>query len=176
MHWLQMKRGARSPNLQVVITHASHVCSQNAQNAIWPRAFQLSTPHNLITHACFDHLSHETHAKHSTGAKAFGPLIVVVLHSLTVIPYLKNINVAYIPVGLVANSSKKSSQMTCASCMSNLSPFLSATKPLRIYLDSVGKNCTVLVLDALQKLENCIKQWLIDNFNFLSVWFSRDWK
>ena len=60
------------------------------------------------------------------------------------------INVAYIPVGLVSNSSKKSSQMTCASCMSNLSPFLSATKPLSIYLDSVGKSCTVLVLDALR--------------------------
>lgn len=62
-------------------------------------------------------------------------------------------NVAYIPVGLVSNSSKKSSQMKCASCMSNLSPFLSATKPLRIYLDSVGKSWVVLVLDALQKLK-----------------------
>ena len=57
----------------------------------------------------------------------------------------KNINVAYIPVGLVSNSSKKSSQMTCASCMSNLSPFLSATKPLSIYLDSVGKRWAVLI-------------------------------
>ena len=28
-------------------------------------------------HMCFDQLSRETNAKHSDGAKAFGPLIVV---------------------------------------------------------------------------------------------------
>ena len=53
---LRVTRGARNPNLQVVITHASRVCGQqpalvwtstknewNAQNAHWSRAFRLST-------------------------------------------------------------------------------------------------------------------------------------
>ena len=85
------------------------------------------------------------------------------------------INVAYIPVGLVSNSSKKSSQMTCASCMSNLSPFLSATKPLSIYLDSVRKKLGSVGAGCSPETKN-INGSLIDNFNFLSVWFSRGWK
>lgn len=48
-------------------------------------------------------------------------------------------NTAYISAGLVSNSSKKSSEMTWASCISSLSPFLSATKPLNLYLNSVAE-------------------------------------
>ena len=59
--WWRVTRGARNSNLQIVITHASHVCSklsfrpllrmngmqrmQFDHTAFWP-----SIPHNLITH------------------------------------------------------------------------------------------------------------------------------
>ena len=59
---LRATRGARNPNLQVVITHASHICTQHSfrlpvrmngmhksQNAILLHAFRPSTPRNLIT-------------------------------------------------------------------------------------------------------------------------------
>ena len=57
---LRATRGARNPKLQVVITHASHVCSHhsfglqlrnewNAQNAIWSRAFGPSITRYLST-------------------------------------------------------------------------------------------------------------------------------
>ena len=57
---LRATRGTRNRNVQVVISHASHVCSQhsfalplrrnrNAQKLIWSRVFRASTPRNLIT-------------------------------------------------------------------------------------------------------------------------------
>ena len=58
---LRATTGARNPNLQVVITHTSHVCMQpafvrtstknewNVQKAIRSRAFGLSIPRYLIT-------------------------------------------------------------------------------------------------------------------------------
>ena len=58
---LPATRGARNPNLRVVITRASHVCSQHSfgrplrinqihrTQLLWSRAFWPSTPRNLIT-------------------------------------------------------------------------------------------------------------------------------
>ena len=45
----------------------------NAQSAIWSRAFGRSITCNV----CLDHLSRETYAKNSYGAKAFWTSIVV---------------------------------------------------------------------------------------------------
>ena len=55
-------RGARNPNLRVVITHASHVCSQHS--------FGLHQE-PIISCIVLTILSRETYAKHSVGAKAF---------------------------------------------------------------------------------------------------------
>ena len=48
---LRETRGARNPNLQVVITHASHVCSQHEPAFVWNslHAFGPSITRNLIT-------------------------------------------------------------------------------------------------------------------------------
>ena len=54
---------------QVVITHASHVCSRHS--------FGLPLRMNGVHKTQFDHLSRETYGKHSVGAKAFGPSFVV---------------------------------------------------------------------------------------------------
>ena len=67
---MRATRGARNPNLQVVITHASHVCG-------W-HFFGLPLRMNGMHKAQFDHLSREIYGKHSVGAKAFRPLIAVV--------------------------------------------------------------------------------------------------
>ena len=64
---LRATRGARNPNFQVFITHVSHVCSQNSIG-LPLRMYVLHRTH--FDHACFDHLSRETCAKHSAGAKA----------------------------------------------------------------------------------------------------------
>ena len=59
--YLWVRRGARNPNLQVFITHASHVCSQHSFGPpLWMNGMHimqfdqtrldLSTTHNLITH------------------------------------------------------------------------------------------------------------------------------
>ena len=64
--------GARNPNLQVVITHASRVCSHHSFGLpLITRVCIFYTSHS--DRACSDHLSRETYAKHSDGAKAFGP-------------------------------------------------------------------------------------------------------
>ena len=63
-------RGARNPNLQVFITHASHVCSRHS--------FGLPLKMNGMHRTQFDHISRETYGKHGVRAKAFGLSIVVV--------------------------------------------------------------------------------------------------
>ena len=83
---LRAIRGARNPNLQVVIMHASHVCSQCSfglpLRMNWMNKMQFDhvcfdfLP-SLSDHLCFDHLSCETYAKHSAGVKVFGPSIVL---------------------------------------------------------------------------------------------------
>ena len=67
---LRATRGARNSNLQVVITHASHVCSQHlfglplriygihSERTLITRVWTFY--HSLSDHACFDHLSRET--------------------------------------------------------------------------------------------------------------------
>ena len=71
---LRATRGARNPNPQVVITHASHVCSQYS----FGLPLRMNGIHKTqFDHACFDHLSSKTYAKHSVEVKAFGPSIVV---------------------------------------------------------------------------------------------------
>ena len=74
-------RGVHKPNLQVVITHASHVCSQHLFG-LWPRmngmhitqfdhtSFGPSNNCHLIMHV-FGHLSRETYIKRSIGEEAF---------------------------------------------------------------------------------------------------------
>ena len=62
--YLRATIGARNPNLQVVITHASHVCSQHSFG------LKMNGMHTTqFVHACFDDLSRETCAQHSDGAK-----------------------------------------------------------------------------------------------------------
>ena len=83
---LRATRGAHNPNLQVVIMHASHVCSQCSfglpLRMNWTNKMQFDhvcfdfLP-SLSDQLCFDHLSCETYAKHSAGAKVFGPSIVL---------------------------------------------------------------------------------------------------
>ena len=61
-------RGARNPNPQVVITHASHVCSEH----LFGLPLRINGMHGTqFNHARFDSLSRKTYAKHSNGAKAF---------------------------------------------------------------------------------------------------------
>ena len=66
-------RGARNSKLQVVITHASRVCSQHSfvlplrMNGIYRTQFDHAR--NLITRVLTR--SCETYAKHSGGEKAF---------------------------------------------------------------------------------------------------------
>ena len=49
---LQATRGARNTNLKVVITHASHVCSQHS----FGLPLRMNGMHRtLFDHACFDH-------------------------------------------------------------------------------------------------------------------------
>ena len=68
MIYLRATRGACNPNLQVVTTHASHVCSQHSfglplrMNGMHRRQFD---------HARFDYLPRKTYAKHSNGVRAF---------------------------------------------------------------------------------------------------------
>ena len=65
---LQATRGDRNPNLQFVITHASHVCSQHS----FELPLRMYGMHRTQSdHACFDQLSHETYAKHSDRPKRF---------------------------------------------------------------------------------------------------------
>ena len=67
MIYLRATRGACNPILQVVITHASQVCSQHSfglplrMNGMYRRQFD---------HARFDYLPRQTYAKHSN-VKAF---------------------------------------------------------------------------------------------------------
>ena len=62
--YLRATRGACNPNLQVVITYASHVCSQHSFG------LKMNGMHTTqFVHACFDDLSRETCAQHSDGAK-----------------------------------------------------------------------------------------------------------
>jgi len=77
-------RGAHNPNLQLVIMQAPHVhvCSQHllgpplSMNGMHKMQFLHFYP-SYSDHACFDLRSRETYAKHSIGAKAFGPLNIV---------------------------------------------------------------------------------------------------
>ena len=68
MTYLRATRGACNPNVQVVITHASHLCSKHSfvlplkMNGMHRRQFD---------HARFDHLPRKTYAKHSNGVRAF---------------------------------------------------------------------------------------------------------
>ena len=50
-------RGARNHNLQVVITHASHVCSQHEPAFVWISTKNEWNVHNAIYHARLDLLS-----------------------------------------------------------------------------------------------------------------------
>ena len=76
----------QDPNLQVVITHALHVCSQHSfglplrvngcsENNLILRVWTFY--HSLYDDARFNHLSLETYTKHSIRVKAFWLLIVV---------------------------------------------------------------------------------------------------
>ena len=59
---LRATRGARNPNVEVVITHASHVCSQLS----FGLPLRMNGMHRTqFDHACFDLLSRETYAKHT---------------------------------------------------------------------------------------------------------------
>ena len=59
---LRATRGARNPNVEVVITHASHVCSQLS----FGLPLRMNGMHRTqFDHACFDRLSRETYAKHT---------------------------------------------------------------------------------------------------------------
>ena len=84
-YFLRATRGARNPNLQVVVTHASHLCSQHSFGLTkneWMHRTQFD-------HARLDLLSLViwsrvvwpsvtwNYAKHIVGAKAFWPSIVV---------------------------------------------------------------------------------------------------
>ena len=68
MIYLRATRGACNPNLQVVITHASHACSQHSfglplrMNGMHRRQFD---------HVRFDYLPRKTYAKYSNGVRAF---------------------------------------------------------------------------------------------------------
>ena len=68
MIYLRATRGACNPNLQVVITHASHACSQHSfglplrMNGMHRRQFG---------HVRFDYLPRKTYAKHSNRVRAF---------------------------------------------------------------------------------------------------------
>ena len=73
---LRTTRGARNPNLQVVITHASHVCSLHNRilrtNGMHLTQFyhaRLDLLSLAIDYVCFAHLSRETYVNHSRGAK-----------------------------------------------------------------------------------------------------------
>ena len=77
---LRATRGARNPNLQVVITHASHVYGQHSLglplrvSGIHKTPFDHARFDRLPRVSCsrvFDHLSSETYEKQSFGAKAF---------------------------------------------------------------------------------------------------------
>ena len=59
---LRATRGARNPNVQVVITHASLVCSQLS----FGLPLRMNRMHRTqFDHACFDRLSRENYAKHT---------------------------------------------------------------------------------------------------------------
>ena len=79
-------KGARNPTLQVVIPHASHVCSQHLFGLPLKMNGMHKTQYDharfdvlplVLSYSCFDHLSSETCTKHNVGAKACGPPIVV---------------------------------------------------------------------------------------------------
>ena len=73
---MRATRGARNPNLQVVITHASHVCSQHSFG-LPPRMNEMQN--TQFDHADFENLTRENYAKQSVRVKAVGPLIIVTL-------------------------------------------------------------------------------------------------
>ena len=73
---LRATRGARNPNLQVVITHASHVCSQHLfglppiMDGVFTTQFDPSIPSNLIARGLTigqkkKNRSREIYVKHS---------------------------------------------------------------------------------------------------------------
>ena len=75
LYFLLARRGARSPNLQVVINNASHVCSQLSfglplrmtgmhKTQFDHARFDLLPLVIWSCVACFDHLARETFAKH----------------------------------------------------------------------------------------------------------------
>ena len=68
LNYLRATRGAPNPNLQVFITHASHVCNQHS----FGFPLRMNGMHRMqFDHTCLDHLSREIYAKHSVEAKAF---------------------------------------------------------------------------------------------------------
>ena len=68
MIYLRATRGARNPNLQVVINHASQVCSQHS----FGLPLRMNEMHRRqFDQARFDYPTRKTYAKHSNGVKAF---------------------------------------------------------------------------------------------------------
>ena len=84
---LRATRGAHNPNLQVVITHASHVYIMpafswtstknewNSQNAFWSSAFRPSTPRKLFTRVLT--ILRKSTAWEQKRLTAFGPPVFV---------------------------------------------------------------------------------------------------
>ena len=71
-------RGARNPNLQVVITHASHVCSQHSFGLnLVPRVFGLSDQkaRRLDLGTRLTSTKNEWNAQNAIWSRAFGPSI-----------------------------------------------------------------------------------------------------
>ena len=65
---LRATREARNPNLQVIITHTSHVYSQHS----FGFPLRMNGMHRTQSdHARFDYLPRKTYAKHSNVAKVF---------------------------------------------------------------------------------------------------------
>ena len=74
---LRATREAPNPNLQIVITHASHICCQHSfefplrMNGMHGKQFDhehLAFYHSQSDHACFDYLSRKFYAKHTSTA------------------------------------------------------------------------------------------------------------
>ena len=83
-------RGARNPNLQDVVRHASHVCSlynriprTNGMHLTQFYHARLDLLSLVIDYVCFVHLSRETYVNHSRGAKVVWLSIVVARISVT---------------------------------------------------------------------------------------------